>query len=61
MIAAKENIPLMPGRLEKTSSALEALPDYESMLEVINSWLVNIPLDERAFNIQQYQLEPPER
>jgi hypothetical protein len=68
VIATEENIPLLAGKLEKKSpvmpnekKALEVLPTYESALEMINNWLVNIPLDKRTFDIQQYQIKPPEK
>ena len=52
VIATKENIPFLPGQ-----DASKMLLMYESALEAINSWLVNLPLAERAFDIHEYQIE----
>ncbi|MFC1712271.1 caspase family protein [Candidatus Poribacteria bacterium] len=52
VIATKENIPFLLGE-----GASNMLLTYESALEAINNWLVNIPLAERAFDIHEYQIE----
>lgn len=65
VIATKDNVPFFPGEVKGShpdmmitggKSALEILPTYQAALEEINRWLVGIPLERRAFDIQQYKI-----
>jgi hypothetical protein len=62
VVATKDDIPFLPREMKEFSldiailSGKVMLPTYQSALEEINLWLVSIPLDQRAFDVQQYEI-----
>ena len=62
VVATKADIPFLPE--EKVEfrpdisilSGKVVLSTYQSALEEINRWLVSIPLDERTFDMEQYEI-----
>ena len=66
VIATKDDIPFLPGKVKGTQrdvaatgekAVVEILPTYQAALAEINGWLVGIPLEKRALDIQQYTIE----
>jgi len=65
IIATKDYVPFLSGKAEESGldmavtgrkEVLAVLPTYQSALEEINCWLVSIPLEKRAFDIQEYKI-----
>ncbi len=65
IIATKDYVPFLSGKAEESGldmavtgrkEVLAVLPTYQSALEEINCWLVGIPLEKRAFDMQEYKI-----
>ncbi|MBI1930878.1 DUF4384 domain-containing protein, partial [Candidatus Poribacteria bacterium] len=63
VVATKDNTPFFPRELKAFTpdsavfSGKVVLPTYQTALEELNRWLVSIPLDERTFDVQQYEIK----
>ncbi len=63
VFATKDNTPFFPRELKAFTpdsamfSGKVVLPTYQTALEELNRWLVSIPLDERTFDVQQYEIK----
>jgi len=62
VVATKDDIPFLPKEAKEFSPDIPALkgkvvlPTYQSALEEINRWLVSIPLNQRAVDMEQYEI-----
>ena len=62
VVVTKDDIPFLPKEAKEFSPDIPALkgkvvlPTYQSALEEINRWLVSIPLNQRAVDMQQYEI-----
>jgi len=61
-LLSRDDIPFLPKEAKEFSPDIPALkgkvvlPTYKLALEEINRWLVSIPLEQRAFDVQQYEI-----